>query len=181
MSNLIAAKRYARALYQITKASGTSEKVLTELRVLKKVSDQDKAIKDLFSSPLVSIEKKSTAVKGALEGKITAELLNVLLLMTEKGRLELIPELCLAFENICDEDHNITRGNVKSAAPLSSEARNRIESLITSVIHKKVILTFTEDPKILGGTVANVAGWSFDDSIEMHLGKIKEELNRRAN
>ena len=49
MSNLIAAKRYARALYQITKVSGTSEKVLTELRVLKKVSDQDKDIKDLFS------------------------------------------------------------------------------------------------------------------------------------
>lgn len=181
MSQLIAAKRYANALYQITKKNNSSERVLTELRVLKKISEQEKTIKELFTSPLVSVDKKIQALKASLEGKVTAELMSTLLLMAEKNRLSLVSDLCVCFESICDEDHNITRGVVKSAAPLSSEARNRIESLITSVVNKKVILSFTEDSKVLGGTVAHVAGWSFDDSIEMHLGKIKEDLNRRLN
>jgi F-type H+-transporting ATPase subunit delta len=48
-------------------------------------------------------------------------------------------------------------------------------------LNKKIILTYKEDPTLLGGVVAQVGGWTFDDSIETHLIKMNEELNRRAN
>jgi F-type H+-transporting ATPase subunit delta len=86
-----------------------------------------------------------------------------------------------AFETISDEDHGVTRGNVRSAATLSPESRQQIEDTVTKVTKKKVILNFTEDPKLLGGMVAQVGGWTFDDSLETHLTRMSEDLNRRTH
>src|SRR5437868_4697254 len=67
------------------------------------------------------------------------------------------------------------------AQALSTDAKKSLETKISGVLKKKIVLTFQQDPKLLGGVVADVGGWTFDDSIDTHLKKLNEELNRRAN
>ena len=59
--------------------------------------------------------------------------------------------------------------------------RKRIEETVSAVTKKKVILNFTVDPKLLGGMTAQVGGWTFDDSLETHLTRLSEDLNRRSH
>ncbi len=174
-------RRYAKALYEISKTNNSSNKVFDELRAFKNAIESDKAIKEFICSPSAPIEAKKEILTKTLSNKISNETLNVLLLLNEKSRLYLFDEVVSAFESISDEDHGVTRGNVRSASALSTEARKKIEETVSKVTNKKVILSFTEDPKLLGGMVASVAGWSFDDSLDFHLSKLSEELNRRAN
>ena len=75
----------------------------------------------------------------------------------------------------------MTRGTVKSAKPLSEDAKKDLESRINKILNKKIILTYKEESTLLGGVVAQVGGWTFDDSIETHLTKLNEDLNRRAH
>jgi F-type H+-transporting ATPase subunit delta len=49
------------------------------------------------------------------------------------------------------------------------------------ILNKKIVLTYTEDPGLLGGMVAQVGGWNFDETIEKHLKRMSDELNRRVN
>jgi F-type H+-transporting ATPase subunit delta len=70
---------------------------------------------------------------------------------------------------------------VKSAKALSDEGRKDLEGKISKILNKKIILTYKEESTLLGGVVAQVGGWTFDDSIETHLIKLNEEINRRAN
>jgi F-type H+-transporting ATPase subunit delta len=169
-------RRYAKALYEITKANNSSNKVFDELRAFRNAIESDRTIREFICSPSAPIEAKKEILTKTLTNKFSNETLNVLLLLNEKSRLYLFDEVVSAFESISDEDHGVTRGTVRSANALSTEARKKIEET-----NKKVILSFTEDPKLLGGMVASVAGWSFDDSLDFHLSKLSEELNRRAN
>jgi F-type H+-transporting ATPase subunit delta len=174
-------RRYAKALYENSKATKTTDKVFAELRVLAESIKTDATVREYFSSPLVTPDQKINALENALTGKLSEEVLNFLLLLAEKNRLEVFSDILLAYEQISDEDHGVTRGTVRSATALTPDAQSRIEEIVNTVTKRKVILNFTVDPKILGGMVAQVGGWTFDDSLESHLTRLNEELKRSAH
>lgn len=175
-------KRYAKALLNITKQKGTHQKTMQELAAICTAFNNDKAIKEYLLMPTISPDQKSAAIKAALSGKgVSDDVVNTLLLLAEKSRLSCLAEMTDAFREALDAEEGVTRGVVKSAKPLTAEAQKDLESKIQKVLNKKIILTYQEDAKLLGGVVAHVGGWTFDDSIETHLNKLNEELNRRAN
>lgn len=175
-------KRYAKALLAAAKQKGANSKVSAEIVAVAKIVEADPQVKEYFANPMVSVEQKLTVVKTAFEGKgLSEELLNLLMLLAEKARLSLVGEIAAAYQDLEDAEQGITRGVVKSARPIEASVKAELEKKIEQVLKKKIVLTFQEDPKLLGGVVAHVGGWTFDDSIETHLKKINEELNRRAN
>jgi F-type H+-transporting ATPase subunit delta len=174
-------RRYARAIFELTRGNGIQERVFNELRSLKQSYTSDAAVAEFLSSPMITPTNKVAALQAALSGKITSEVLNLLKLLAEKNRLEVLPEIVDAYEEIADSVHGVTRGKVVSAAPLSTEERKKIEETVTRVTKKKVILNFEEDTSLLGGMVAQVGGWTFDDSLKSHLVRINEDLNRRTH
>lgn len=175
------ARRYARALYDIAVANKNQDQIFSELRTLKQSFNADASIQEFISSPLIPPDQKIAAMKNTLAGKVHDSILNLITLLTERGRLNIFNEFVDAFEVISDEAHGVTRGTVRSATPLSAEARKQIEETVKQVTKKQVILNFTEDPSLLGGMIAQVGGWTFDDSLETHLTRMSEELNRRAH
>lgn len=172
--------RYARALYDAAKATGSTDKAFAELREVAKAFESDAAIREFILSPVVAPDQKVAALKS-LSGKLTDVISNTLLLLAEKNRLGIFSELVSAYEQIIDEDHGVTRGVVTSAAPLGADARKRIEETAAKTTGKKVILSFKEDPTLLGGMVAQVGGWTFDDTLETHLTRMNEKLNRSTH
>jgi F-type H+-transporting ATPase subunit delta len=174
------ARRYARAFYELAKAENSADKVFAELRVLKQAFSEP-AIKEFLISPVVDGDKKAEALKTALGGKASQSLQNGVMLLAAKNRLGLFFDIVDAFEAISDADHGVTRGTVRSAKALNPEARSKIEATVNKVTGQKVILNFTEDADLLGGMMAQVGGWTFDDSLETHLTRMSEDLNRRTH
>lgn len=175
-------KRYAKALLAVTKQKGISAKAYSELQAIADSFKSDASIAAYFENPMISSAQKTEAVKSALSGKnLSEEVVNALLLMADKHRIQLLPEVAQAFQGFLDIEEGVTRGTVRSAQPLSADAQKELESKVSKILNKKIVLTYQQDPKLLGGAVAQVGGWTFDDSIETHLTKLNEELNRRAN
>lgn len=175
------ARRYAKALFEIAKENKIQEKVLAELRSLSEAIEADEKIQNFFASEAVPAENKLAVVKNALANKVSPVLVDTLKLMAENGRLEVLKDFAMAFEELIDASNGVTRGTVRSAKPLSAEARKKIEDTVTKVVKTKVILNFKEDPKLIAGMVAQVGGWTFDDTLETHLTHMSEDLNRRAH
>jgi F-type H+-transporting ATPase subunit delta len=175
-------KRYAKALLALVKQTGLHTKTYSELHAVLGVFQKDSTVKQYFENPIVSISQKVAALNAALSDKgISDEVKNTLLLMTEKNRIQHLPGMIEAFLGYLDIEEGITRGVVRSAQPLSADSQKELEVKVSNVLKKKIVLTYQQDPKLLGGAVAQVGGWIFDDSIETHLKKMNEELNRRAN
>ncbi len=172
---------YARALFEIAKSNNSTEKIFAELREVATALTKEISISQFLNSPVAAIDAKKAVLKKALEGKASAEVLSSILLMADKGRLAYFGDMVSAFELIIDESNGVSRGTVRSATPLDAEARKKIEDTVTKATKKKVILSFKEDSKIIGGMIAQVGGLTFDDSLDSHLIRMNEELKRRAN
>jgi F-type H+-transporting ATPase subunit delta len=175
-------RRYARALYSLAKENKTNDKVFGELRSLSSALDESKEVRDFVFNPMVRPDQKAAALKASFAKlAFSPEVQSFLLTLAENQRLENIQEMIYAYGLISDEDHGVQRGTVRSASPLAQESRTKIEDIVTQVTRKKVILSFVEDAKLIGGTVAQVGGWTFDDSLESHLRRLNEDLNRRMS
>lgn len=170
-------KRYAKALYTAAKQAGNQDKILGELKSIAKAFESDNEIRNYFVNPLVSANQKEELVKKTLSGKnVSTDIQNLLLLMAKKSRLAYLGSVVEAFQSISDTEKGITSGVVRAAKPLSPEDKKSLEEKINQVLKKKIVLTFKEDASLLGGIVAEVGGWTFDDSIESHLKKLNEAL-----
>lgn len=174
------AARYAKALLAITKQKGVDAEALTQLKdVAHSLSDPQ--LKEFLNNPVVAPAQKASALKAALSGQnFLEEVVSAVLIMADRGRLSFMNDFLKAFQDGLDELSGVTRGVVRAAKPLNKDAQAELEKKITQVLKKKIVLTFKEDPTLLGGVVAQVGGWTFDDSIETHLKKLNEELNRGA-
>lgn len=182
MSSPEVSRRYAKALLELTKQKGTHVQALGELKTVSEVLMADTNAREYFSSPLVSPDQKQAAIKGALANKgLMEDVYSLLLLLAEKNRISILTDVVSAFQDCIDKEEGVTRGTVLAAKSITPEAQKDLETKIAKILGKKIVLSYKEDQSLLGGAVAQVGGWTFDDSIETHLKRLNEELNRSAN
>ena len=179
MRNLVLASRYARALYNLAQEKNEQDVVFAQMRVINEAFSGDKDIAQFLFSPVVRPAEKVQALEKLTDALPLSEAMkNFVLLLGKKNRLGIFKEIMTAFEFINDEAHGVTRGTVRSATVLAPEERKRIETLVGRATKKQVILTYKEDPSLLGGLVAEVGSFTFDDSLTSHLKRINEQLTR---
>ncbi len=175
------AKSYAKAIFIQSKQRGLHLEALAELTKVSKIILEEPTAINFFSNPLIGHEKKMSIIKEVIAaGKISDDIASLLILMGEKDRLSEVANVVDCFQGFIDNEEGVSRGVVRSAQVLTSEAQTQIELKINQTLKQKVLLTYQQDPNLLGGVVVQVGGWSFDDSIDSHLKKLNEELNRRA-
>jgi len=175
------AGRYARALIALSQESSSTERVIIELRALREAFQQDPSIQDFLASPAISPTDKEAALKKALaQSKVSTETLNFVLFLSQRDRIGLFSEIVDAFEESSDAIHGVTRGSVESAIALGPDARRELERIVKKVIQKEVILNYKLNPSIIGGLIARVGSYTFDDSISSHLRRMNEDLKRRT-
>lgn len=176
------AVRYAKAFYSMAEESKNLETLFNELRALNEMFESNKEITEFFSSPLVSAKDKATALNNSLKDqKLSDETKNFLSILAKKNRLEYFPQIVSAFEQESDEAHGVVRGVVRSAVALGPDQRQRVEDIVAKATKKRAILSYSVDPSLIGGLVAEVGSYTFDDTIESHLRRLNEDLKRRAH
>lgn len=179
MKSSTLAKRYAKALFGLAKDNRTEDRVLNDLRALSESFDQDPTIQTFFFSPIVSGSKKGEALETALKAKgVSSEVHQFVILLAKKNRLQIFKESVDAFQDEIDASNNVCRGSVRSTTALSPAERTQIEQTVEKVLKKKVIMTYKVDPSVIGGLVAKVGSFTFDDSLSTHLKRMTEELRR---
>lgn len=182
MRHMMIASRYAKAIYSLAKEKGEQDAVFEQMRVIEDALSLEKEIGEFVQSPLVRPSEKEKVIAQLCEKVKLPEILkNFLLLLAKKDRLALFPSIVTSYQTIADEAHGVTRGVVRSATVLAPDERKRIEELVGRATKKQVILTYKEDPSLLGGLIAEVGSYTFDDSLSSHLTRINEQLNRSAH
>ncbi len=182
MKTSLVASRYAKALFELAVETKNIEPVFSNLRDVSELVQKDAELMTFFKTPLISTEDKEASLKKALENaKLTSEVQALLMLLAQKNRLDLFFEIVDAYQQESDDKHGVVRGTVRSAGVLSPEDRSQIESIVGKVTNKQVILNYKEDSSVIGGLIADVGSYTFDDTLSSHLRRIKEEINRRSH
>ncbi len=171
-------RRYAKALYEISKDKGDPNNYFLFLRDIWELLQKNQEILDFLYSPLIQPHQKGQALEQAFakSDSLPKEIGAFILLLAQKNRLKILPEVVRAFQELSDESNGVVRGHVRSASVLSPEDRLRIEKIVSEVTNKQAILNYKEDPQLIGGLIADVGSYVFDDSLSSHLSRLKEDL-----
>ena len=176
------ADRYASALYEVAGELNLRDQTLADLRVIQQIFEEDRDLNAWLQNEGASAEHRRQVMDVALQGqKVADPVRNIIYLLIDKDRLHRFAEVVEAFAQKLDEEKGISRGLVRSAVSLGADERQRITEMVEQVVNKKVVLSYKTDPSLIGGLVAQVGSFTFDDSIESHLRRMKEELKRRVH
>lgn len=175
------AHRYARAIYELAVDNRNQDKVFEDLRALELAFSKDKETHDFLTNPLVDVKTRVTVVEKALANKaISKEAADLIMLLARRDRFGIFKELVTAYEQQADNANKVCRGTVRSAVVLGQDDRRRVEATVEKVLNKKVIMNYKVDPTVIGGLIAQVGSYTFDDTISTHLRRLNDELNRRT-
>ena len=145
------------------------------------ISDSQKA--ELFLNALKKVGFTLDDTQQMDERSASVILKNFISLLMRKGRLMFLPQICEDFQFFLNDGHGVLEGVVYSVSELLDDDKKHLVAGVEKIIQKKVLFNYQIEPQLLGGLVAEVGSWRFDDSLKSHLKQLNDELksNRRAN
>jgi F-type H+-transporting ATPase subunit delta len=178
MTNRTAANRYARALLDVAvKEKQDLHAIETQLAGFVELFKQHPTLEKVLLNPAVPAPRKRSAVAAVIaQTKLAPSLGKLLVLLAERDRLVLLPDLLASYRDRLLEHRNVVRAEVTTAAPLPAERAKAIERSLGQLTGRTVTIATRVDPAIIGGVVARIGSTVYDGSIATQLQKIKQRL-----
>lgn len=174
MARRVYARRYARAVFEIALEKKEPDRWQSDLKKIAQLG-QDAAFIALMENPKVGFEKKAKILSKLL-GDINPLALNLVYLLATRGSLSMVGDIAQEYQRLLDSYRGIEQAEVITAVPLGAQERQKLEEHLGKVVGKKVVLTSSVDPSLIGGMIARVGGKLLDGSTNSQLMALKKEL-----
>ncbi len=180
MTNKTAATRYARALLDVAvQEQADLDQIERDLADFAQLFTTHPLLAKVLLNPAVPVPRKHAAVTELLaHAKFSPILSKLILLLADRDRLVLIPDLLAAYRDRLLDHRHIVRAVVTTALPLDEGRAKAIQQQLAALTGRTVTLTATIDPSIIGGIIARIGSTVYDASITRQLAKMRETLGQ---
>lgn len=188
MTNRTAANRYARALLDVTvKETGRSagpggvndalRQLDAQLGEFARLFDEHRALREVLVNPVIPALRKRAAVAAIAErGQLAPGLARLLVLLAERDRLVLIPDVVAAYRERLLDYFQVVRAEVTTAVALPVGQAKALEQGLARLSRRTVTLAARVDPSIIGGVVTRIGSTVYDGSVTRQLQKMRERI-----
>ena len=171
------ARRYARALFGIGLDAGKFEALGNELTGLAALWNESDELRMALENPVFRPEEKRAVLERILpQVAPTPEVQRFVLLLLERRRIVLLPAIARAYRDLTDAEVGQVRAEVTSSQELAPATLDRVRRSLEQRTGKKVIVTSTVDPELIGGLVARVGDLVLDGSVRTQLEDLRTRL-----
>jgi F-type H+-transporting ATPase subunit delta len=180
MSLRTSANRYAKALFDVALAEKNDlAQIDRDLQAVVAMMHESPGLASAAGrSGVTEAARKSLMEAVADKMGLAAPVTKLLVLLAESRKLNLVPDLALAYRERLLAHQNIVRAEVTSAAPLSPEKTKALADSLGKVTGKQVDLSVSVDPELLGGVVAKIGSTVYDGSVRTQLQRMRVELTK---
>jgi F-type H+-transporting ATPase subunit delta len=178
MTNRTAGTRYARALLDVALQERIDPSLVeSELAALTALFDRDETLRKVLLNPAVPAPRKRSAIAEiARQASVTTIVRKLLILLAERDRLVLLPDLLASYRERLLDRANVVRAELTSAVELPPERAQAIQRRLAELTGRSVALTTRVDASLIGGIVARVGGTVYDGSITTQLERLRARL-----
>jgi F-type H+-transporting ATPase subunit delta len=179
MTTRASAARYARALLDVVIKEGDPEQVEGELTGFAALVSGSAELQKALTNPAVPVSAKRAIIENlAVRAKLSAPLRKLMVMLADRDRLSLLPDLDAIYRERLMEYRQVVRAEVTTAVPLSADRIAELQERLAAATGRRVTMTTNVDPGLIGGAVAKVGTTVFDGSIATQLERIKERLEQ---
>ena len=182
MANVLATK-YARALLDLVMPLplGEQDEVLDGLRSFRDLYQSSVELRLALSSPaVVIVARQNVVVTLASRLGLNDLLRRFLLVVTEHGRLPLLPRIVASFEELIDEQAGRVTADGSVAQDLSADQRKAVEVQLSLLAGPEGRARFLVDPLLVGGFRAEIASTVYDASVRGQLDALRHRFKSVA-
>jgi F-type H+-transporting ATPase subunit delta len=178
MTSRGAAKRYARALFDVALAERADlEQIDRELSATSDLVAGNAGLQRALGNPAIPAARKRAVMEQLLSHSPLNPILGrVLLLLADRDRLVLLPELAQAFRERLMDQQQIVRAEVTTAMDLPADRVAALQQGLARATGRQVQLAVRVDPSIVGGAVTRIGSTVYDGSVTTQLAKLKQQL-----
>jgi F-type H+-transporting ATPase subunit delta len=174
VANEVAAKRYARAAFELAVESGDVAAWSSALGSIAHLLSDGETARALQNAR-VSKEVKHRVIDAGL-ADVPQMPRNLAHVLVSKGRTGLAVEIAEQFSRLAEEHEGIARAHALTAVELSDVDRDALRSRLAESTGRNVILETDVDPSILGGVVLQIGDKLIDGSTKARLEALKDSL-----
>ena len=169
-------RRYAATLLEAAEESSVLDSVRSDVQALRQALEQSEELASFVGNRYMSSSLQRGALERLFGGRVQSLTLSFLLLLTERRRTDLLPEMLELFEALCDERSGVISAEVRSAVPLGEDQIGRLRRRLAEISGKEVRLHVEVDPAIRGGAVARIGDTVYDGSVATYLERLHRHL-----
>jgi len=176
-------RRYASALFDVTRKSGSTDAAGQSLEQLNAVVAGHEELSRVLASPAIPITVKRDIVLAVIDaiGGVPVEVRRLMEMLADRDRLADLPDVATAFGEQLMDANRLLRADIVTAAPLSDASRSALTEALGRASGKSVTLNTRVDPSIIGGVIARVGGFVYDASLTRQLERMRDALTSATN
>lgn len=175
LTNPIAMK-YAQAIFELAKEADMIDTVGDELRQVVDTIEGHSQLSVFFHHPSTPREAKKDVIRKIFGGQVGELTANVLCYLTDKRRIEILPEIVEAYRTLVYEARGIVEARVRSAMELTQQEAARLTAALARRSGKEIVLRQTIDPTLIGGLIVQMGDTLLDGSVKRRLSELKDAL-----
>jgi ATP synthase F1 delta subunit len=170
---------YSRSLFEAALEQDKVDDVREQLGEFADALDRDRELQVFFFSPYFSTQEKKEGLHRAVSGAEPI-FLNFLDLLVENHRMPVVFRIRRDYDALWREHNKLLPVQVTSAVELDESTVRHIGERIEQQTGRKVELSSSVEPDILGGIVVRVGNQVLDASIRNRLDSLRKQVVRSA-
>ena len=171
------AEPYAEAFLDLAKSTNSLKETTNDINIVSQFLANSSDLKKFLGNPLVTKDAKKNVVKDILGEQISESTLKFILLLVNRGRIEVLEQVAQKFLELSYKQESIEIAKITSSIQLSASQQKEIaEKLKTITGAKQIKLALKVDPELIGGFTIEVGSKMIDTSIRGQLKEISRVL-----
>jgi F-type H+-transporting ATPase subunit delta len=173
------AQVYTRALFEVAKEHDVLDRVHDELGQFADALAEDRNLQVFLFSPYFSSEEKKDGV-SRIVAEADVRLVNFLELLAERHRMPVLFRIRRAFDDMWAEENRLLPVTVTSAVDLDEALVEEIGRRIGEQTGRRVELSSSVDPEVLGGLKVQVGNMVLDATVRNRLEQLRKQVTKAA-
>jgi F-type H+-transporting ATPase subunit delta len=171
------AQVYARSLFEVAQEQDKLDEIREQVGEFADVLEDNHEFAVFFFSPYFSTEEKKEGLDTAIQDADPI-VRNFLALLIENHRMPALFRVRRELDRLWQEENQLLPVQITSAVELDESVTERIGEEIGRQTGRKVELTSTVDPDVLGGIVLRVGNSILDASVRTRLERLRKQVAR---
>ena len=173
------AEVYARSLFEVAMEHDVLDDVHDQLAEFAEALDENRDLQVFFFSPYFSSEEKKDGI-GKLVDDADERFVRFLELLAERHRMPVVFRMRREFEALYAQERRLLPVTITSAVELDEGTVKRIGDEIQDRTGKRIELTTSVDPDVIGGLSMQVGNVIMDATIRARLERLRKEVAKAA-
>ncbi len=177
MKNTLLIRRYAKAFLDYAIKNNMADQGLADLEVLTKTLQGNRELRTILSQPFLAKSKKEAIINRIFKDKISDNTLKFIMLMLDKNRQDIIPQILVTYHELYNEYKGIAEVTITTAVKIDEPTQQKLLYFVKDKVKGNVMIINNIDKSIIGGFIINYLDYQYDRSVRNELKKLQSLFN----